>query len=63
MLIAAGCFAGGDRLQKIRRRMEMNTIETIYRRRAVKHFDDKHSLTESEERKLLEATIQSPTSF
>ncbi len=41
----------------------MNTIEAIYKRRAVKHFDDKHVLTEAEERKLLEATIQSPTSF
>jgi len=41
----------------------VNTIEAIYKRRAVKHFDDKHALTEAEERKLLEATIQSPTSF
>jgi nitroreductase len=41
----------------------MNVIEAIYKRRAIKHFDDKHSLTEDEERKLLEATIQAPTSF
>ncbi|MFH1726092.1 MAG: nitroreductase family protein [Elusimicrobiota bacterium] len=41
----------------------MNTMEAIYKRRAVKHFDAKHSLTEAEERKLLEATIQAPTSF
>jgi nitroreductase len=41
----------------------MNTIEAIYKRRAVKHFDPKHVLTAAEERKLLEATIQSPTSF
>ena len=41
----------------------MNTIESIYKRRAVKHFDVAHSLTKDEERKLLEATIQSPTSF
>lgn len=41
----------------------MNTIETIYKRRAVKHFDATHALTDTEERKLLEATIQAPTSF
>ncbi|MBL1218985.1 MAG: nitroreductase family protein [Planctomycetes bacterium] len=41
----------------------MNTIEAIYARRAVKHFDPDHRLTADEERKLLEATIQSPTSF
>jgi nitroreductase len=41
----------------------MNTIEAIYKRRSVRHFDDEHTLTEAEERKLLEATIQSPTSF
>ena len=41
----------------------MNTIEAIYKRRAVKHFDDQHVITEVEERKLLEATVQSPTSF
>ncbi len=41
----------------------MNAIETIYARRAVKHFDPDHQMTADEERKLLEATIQSPTSF
>jgi len=41
----------------------MNTTEAIYKRRAVKHFDDEHSLTKAEERKLLETTIQAPTSF
>ena len=41
----------------------MNTLETVYARRAVKHFDPEHRLTEAEERKLLEATIQAPTSF
>ena len=41
----------------------MKTIEAIYKRRSVKHFDDKHVITEAEERQLLEATIQSPTSF
>ena len=41
----------------------MNTIEAIYGRRSVKHFDPEHRLTQEEEKKLLEATIQSPTSF
>ena len=41
----------------------MNTIEAIYNRRAVKHFDAEHKLTKEEETKLLEATIQAPTSF
>ena len=41
----------------------MNTIEAIYNRRAVKHFDKNHQLTKEEENKLLETTIQSPTSF
>lgn len=31
----------------------MNTIDAIYKRRAVKHFDDKYALTDAEERKLL----------
>ena len=41
----------------------MNVIEAICKRRAVKHFDPEHRLTEEEERQLLEAVIQSPTSF
>ncbi|MBT8041877.1 MAG: nitroreductase family protein [Kiritimatiellales bacterium] len=41
----------------------METLEAIYSRRAVKHFDPDHTLTAEEERTLLEATIQSPTSF
>jgi nitroreductase len=41
----------------------VNVIEAIYKRRAVKHFDPEHRLTEQEERQLLEAVIQSPTSF
>ena len=41
----------------------MNTIDAVYKRRAVKHFDSTHRLTAAEERKLLEATIQAPTSF
>ena len=41
----------------------MNVIEAIHKRRAVKHYDPEHRLTESEERKLLETMIQAPTSF
>jgi len=41
----------------------MNAIEAVYKRRAVKHFDAQHTLSEAEERQLLEATIQAPTSF
>ncbi len=41
----------------------MNTIDTIYQRRSVKGYDPNHKLTPSEEQKLLEATIQAPTSF
>jgi nitroreductase len=38
-------------------------MDAIYSRRAVKHFDPGHELTQDEEKKLLEATIQAPTSF
>lgn len=41
----------------------MNPIEAIYNRRAVKHFDPDHKLTEAEEKQLFEAMIQAPTSF
>lgn len=41
----------------------MDVLETIYARRAVKHFDPDHWLSDTEIQKLLEAAIQSPTSF
>ncbi len=41
----------------------MDTFDAIYQRRAVKHFDPNHRLTPDEEKRLLEAAIQSPTSF
>ena len=41
----------------------MDTFDAIYQRRAIKHFDPNHAMTVDEERKLLEAAIQSPTSF
>ena len=41
----------------------MDTLDAIYQRRAVKHYDPKHELTDDELRKLTEAAIQAPTSF
>ena len=41
----------------------MDTFDAVYQRRAVKQFDPDHELTPEEITKLLEATIQSPTSF
>ena len=41
----------------------MDTLEAVYGRRAIKHYDKNHVLTDIEEQKLLEATIQSPSSF
>ncbi|PHV61581.1 nitroreductase family protein [Cyanobacterium aponinum] len=41
----------------------MNTLEAIYQRRSVKAFDPNHKITPEEEKQLLEATIQAPTSF
>ena len=41
----------------------MNTLDAIYQRRSVKQFDPEHRLTPDEERTLLEAAIQSPTSY
>lgn len=39
------------------------TIDTIHARRAVKHYDPEHRLTEEETNTLLEAAIQAPTAF
>lgn len=41
----------------------MNIVDAVHKRRAIKQFDADHKMTEEEERKLLEATIQAPTSF
>ncbi len=41
----------------------MDTFDAIYGRRAVKHFDPEHRLPDDEVTRLLEAAIQSPTSF
>ena len=41
----------------------MNTLETIQARRAIKHYDPAHQMTEAEIRQLLEAAMQAPTAF
>lgn len=41
----------------------MDTFEAISNRRAVKHYDPEHELTDEEIEKLMQAAIQSPTSF
>lgn len=41
----------------------MDTIATIYARRAVKQYDPEHTMPDSDLTKILEAAIQSPTSF
>ena len=41
----------------------MNVLDAIDSRRAVKHYDPDHRLTESEISTLLEATIKAPTAF
>ena len=41
----------------------MDTLDAVYQRRAIKHYDPNHALTEDEITKLMEAAIQSPTSF
>ena len=41
----------------------MQTQEAIYARRAIKAFDPEHRFTPEEEKTLMEAMIQSPTSF
>jgi len=39
------------------------TFETIYDRRAVKHFDPSHEIPLEDLTRMLEAAIQAPTSF
>ncbi|MEM1213473.1 MAG: nitroreductase family protein [Planctomycetota bacterium] len=41
----------------------MDIMDAIYSRRAVKHFDPEHAMPDDVLTKLLEATIQAPTSF
>lgn len=41
----------------------MNTLEAIYARRAVKKYDPNHRMSEDEVANLMQAAMQSPTSF
>lgn len=41
----------------------MNTVDAIRARRAVKHFDAHHVMTEAEQRELLSLAMHSPTAF
>jgi nitroreductase len=41
----------------------MNTLEAIEQRRALKHYDPAHRMTEAEVRQLLELGMKSPTAF
>ncbi len=41
----------------------MDTFDAIYARRAVKQYDPEHEMPEADLTKILEAAIQSPTSF
>jgi nitroreductase len=42
---------------------QMNVLDAVNTRRAVKHFDPNHRLTAEEEQTILHAAIQAPTSF
>ena len=41
----------------------MDVIDAVYSRRSVKQFDPDHVISKDDERRLLEATIHSPSSF
>ncbi|GAB4549307.1 MAG: nitroreductase family protein [Phycisphaerales bacterium] len=41
----------------------MDTLDAIYQRRSVKHYDPDHEMLEADLRKILEAAMQAPTSF
>jgi len=41
----------------------MNILEAIDQRRAIKHYDPNHQLTDDETRQLLSAAMKSPTAF
>ncbi len=41
----------------------MDAFDAIYQRRSVKHYDPTHEFTDAEINKLMEAAIQSPSSF
>jgi nitroreductase len=41
----------------------VDTFDAIYERRAIKHYDNTHEFSAAEINKLMEAAMQSPTSF
>lgn len=41
----------------------MDTLDAIYQRRSVKHFDPSHEMPEEDLQKILESAMQAPTSF
>ena len=41
----------------------MDTLDAIYQRRSIKHYDPEHRFSDGELNQLLNAAIQSPTSF
>lgn len=41
----------------------MNTLDAIQARRAIKHYDPAHRMTDEEIRQLLDAAMQAPTAF
>lgn len=41
----------------------MDVLKAIYERRSIKQFDPNHQMSSEEERQLMEAVIQAPTSF
>jgi hypothetical protein len=51
------------RLLLVRKSIYMDMFDAINQRRSVKAFDPTHRFTAAEKTKLLEAAIQSPTSF
>jgi nitroreductase len=43
--------------------INMNTLDAIRQRRAIKHFDPAHQFTKDETQQLIELAMQSPSSF
>lgn len=41
----------------------MNTLDAIYQRRSVRHFNPSFAISREDETTLFEATIQSPTCY
>ena len=48
---------------KIVKERDMDLFAAIENRRAMKHVDPEHRLSEQEEKKLFAATLRSPTAF